>query len=83
MEEILYGIRVLDFSRYKAAPTCGQILGDMGAEVIRVERPGGEDDRRLGPFTPDGQSLYLMFTCRNKKAITLNLQKHFQMTVLF
>jgi len=75
VKEILQGIRVLDFSRYKAGPTCGQILGDIGAEVIRVEKPGGEEDRRLGPFAPDGQSLYLMFTCRNKKAITLNLQK--------
>ena len=47
MEEILHGIRVLDFSRYRAGPTCGQILADMGADVIRVERPGGEDDRQL------------------------------------
>ncbi len=75
MEEILNGIMVLDFSRYRAGPTCGQILGDMGAEVIRVERPGGEDDRRLGPFAPGGQGFYLMITCRNKKDITLNLQK--------
>jgi len=75
MKEILEGIRVLDFSRYRAGPTCGQILGDMGAEVIRIERPGGEDDRRLGPFAPGGQGFYLMITCRNKKAITLNLQK--------
>jgi len=75
MEEILRGIRVLDCSRYRAGPTCGQILGDMGAEVIRVERPGGEDDRRLGPFAPGGQGFYLMITCRNKKGITLNLQK--------
>ncbi len=75
MEEILRGIRVLDCSRYRAGPTCGQILGDMGAEVIRLERPGGEDDRRLGPFAPGGQGFYLMITCRNKKGITLNLQK--------
>ena len=75
MEEVLQGIRVLDFSRYKAGPTCGQILGDMGAEVIRVERPGGESDRQLGPFAPGGQSLYLTITCRNKKGITLDLQK--------
>ncbi len=54
---------------------CGQVLGDMGAEVIRVETPEGRYDRQLGPFTPDGKSLYLMFTCRNKKAITMNLQK--------
>lgn len=81
MKEILGGIRVLDFSRYRAGPTCGQILADMGAEVIRVEKPGGEDDRQLEPFAPGGRfsaggrSFYLMFTCRNKKGITLNLQK--------
>jgi len=75
MGELLQGIRVLDFSRYRAGPTCGQILGDMGAEVIRVERPGGEDDRQLSPFAAGGQSSYLMFTSRNKKDITLNLRK--------
>lgn len=81
MDEALHGIRVLDCSRYRAGPTCGQILGDMGAEVIRIEKPDGEDDRKLepfnpsGPFTTDGWSYYLMFTCRNKKGITLNLGK--------
>ncbi len=71
--QALDGIRVLDFSRYRAGPVCGQILGDMGAEVVRVERPGGEDDRKLEPFPADGNSLYLLFTARNKKCITLNL----------
>ncbi|MFC2020146.1 CaiB/BaiF CoA transferase family protein [Chloroflexota bacterium] len=75
MKEALAGIRVLDCSTYKAGPTCAQILGDMGAEVIRVERIGGEEDRQLGLFTPDNQRLYLQFTCRNKKAITLNLRE--------
>lgn len=75
MAELLHGIRVLDFARYRAGPTCGQMLGDMGAEVIRVERPGGEDDRQLSPFAAGGQSSYLMFTGRNKKGITLNLRK--------
>jgi len=75
MGELLQGIRVLDFSRYRAGPTCGQMLGDMGAEVIRVERPGGEDDRQLNPFAAGEQSSYLMFTSRNKKGITLNLRK--------
>ena len=75
MEEVLHGIRVLDFSRYRAGPTCGQILADMGADVVRVERPGGEDDRRIEPFPAGGNSFYLMFTSRNKKAITLNLQE--------
>ncbi len=81
MEEVLHGIRVLDFSRYKAGPTCGQILGDMGADVIRVERIGGGEDRQLEPLSPGkigapgGQSYYLMFTSRNKKSITLNPTK--------
>ncbi|MFC2005646.1 CaiB/BaiF CoA transferase family protein [Chloroflexota bacterium] len=73
MKEVLQGIRVLDCSRYRAGPTSCQILGDMGAEVIRVERPGGEDDRRLQPYAGGGDDSYTMFTCRNKKAITLNL----------
>jgi crotonobetainyl-CoA:carnitine CoA-transferase CaiB-like acyl-CoA transferase len=75
MGRVLEGIRVLDFSHYKAGPTCGQVLADMGAEVIRVEMPGGEFDRELAPYTPDGQSFYLAYTCRNKKGITLNLGK--------
>lgn len=72
-EKVLRGVRVLDFSRYKAGPYAAMLLADMGADVIRVERPGGEDDRSLGPYTSDGESLYLLFTCRNKKGITLNL----------
>ncbi|MBI4338291.1 MAG: CoA transferase [Chloroflexi bacterium] len=74
MDAVLDGIRVLDFSRFKAGPYCAQLLGDMGAEVIRVERPGGAEDRELGPFTPTGESLYTLFTCRNKLGITLNLK---------
>ena len=45
---VLSGIRVLDFGRYVAAPFCCQLLADMGAEVIRVERSGGERDRQRG-----------------------------------
>lgn len=75
MDKVLEGVRVLDFAQFKAGPTCAQILADMGAEVIRVERPGGNSDRDLPPYTSDGQSFYLSFTCRNKKGITLNLGK--------
>ncbi len=75
MEKVLHGIRVLDFSRYKSGPHAAMLLADMGADVIRVERPGGEDDRSLGPYTSDGQRMYLFFTGRNKRGITLHLEK--------
>ncbi len=51
MTGVLEGIRVLDFGRYIAAPFCGALLGDLGAEVIRVDRDGGNDDRWLNPVT--------------------------------
>ena len=75
MDKVLEGIRVLDFAQFKAGPTCAQILADMGAEVIRVERPEGNSDRDLPPYAPDGKSFYLSFTCRNKKGVTLDLKK--------
>ncbi|PKW16502.1 CaiB/BaiF CoA transferase family protein [Saccharopolyspora spinosa] len=67
----LGGIRVLDLSRFIAGPLCCQILGDMGAEVIKVERPGGEDSRRHIPHYK-GHSLYTLNYNRNKYGITLN-----------
>jgi crotonobetainyl-CoA:carnitine CoA-transferase CaiB-like acyl-CoA transferase len=67
----LEGIRVLDLSRFIAGPICAQVLGDMGAEVIKVERPGGEDARFQGPFL-DGESLYPMAYNRNKASVTLD-----------
>jgi CoA:oxalate CoA-transferase len=73
MAEILEGIRILDFSRFGAGPLCPLLLADMGADVIRVEKPGGEDDRDLPPFTPNGWGLVFMACSRHKKCITLNL----------
>ncbi|WP_224391170.1 CaiB/BaiF CoA-transferase family protein [Pseudonocardia sp. ICBG1293] len=67
----LDGLRVLDLSRFIAGPLCCQILGDMGAEVVKVERPGGEDGRRHRPFH-QGHSLYPMMFNRNKHGITLD-----------
>jgi len=71
---ILNGYLVLDFGRYIAAPFCCQLLADMGAEVIRVERPGGEADRQRGPWTEDGTSIYFATINRNKKSITLDVR---------
>lgn len=67
----LAGIRVLDLSRFIAGPFCAQMLGDMGAEVIKVERSAGEDARHHAPFL-DGESVYTMIYNRNKRGITLN-----------
>ena len=70
---VLDGIRVLDVGQYKAGPVCGALLADMGAEVIRIESPRGGNDREVGPFSTDGKSMYVIFTSRNKKGISLNL----------
>jgi len=67
----LEGIRVLDLSRFIAGPFCAQMLGDMGADVIKVERPAGEDARHHAPFYK-GESVYTMIYNRNKRAVTLN-----------
>ena len=76
MEKVLSGIRILDFGRVVASAYCGTLLADMGADVIKVERPGGEFDRTLGPLTPDGRAIvYELITPRNKKSITLDTRK--------
>src|SRR5438105_1771079 len=70
----LGGIRVLDASRVLAGPLCGQILGDLGADVIKVERPGsGDDTRAWGPPFLGALSAYYLSCNRNKRAITLDL----------
>ncbi|MFQ5860098.1 MAG: CaiB/BaiF CoA transferase family protein [Dehalococcoidia bacterium] len=74
MQQALEGIRVLDLTRYISGPYCCMLLADMGAEVIRVERPGGDDDRSVGPFAPNGESMLVMVSGRNKRGITLNLR---------
>lgn len=82
MEQVLAGTRVLDLSRYIAGPWCACILGDMGADVIRIEAPGGAEDREQGPQTATGDNLRFLMIARNKKGITLNLE-HPQGKALF
>ena len=71
----LHGVRVLDASRVLAGPFCGQILGDLGADVIKLERPGAGDETRTWgpPFTSEGVSAYYLSCNRNKRALTLDL----------
>lgn len=67
------GVRVLDLSRVLAGPHCGQLFADFGAEVIKVEEPGGDENRRWAPVT-DGQSANFASVNRGKQGITLNLK---------
>jgi crotonobetainyl-CoA:carnitine CoA-transferase CaiB-like acyl-CoA transferase len=73
-EQPLKGVRVLDLTRVLAGPYCAMLLGDMGAEVIKVEEPGKGDDTRGWPPFAGGESTYFMSVNRNKKSITLNLK---------
>ncbi len=68
-------LKVLDFSRVLAGPVCAMVLGDLGADVIKVERPdGGDETRHWGPpFAADGESAYFLSANRNKKSIALDL----------
>ncbi len=75
MPQPLEGIRILDLSRVLAGPYCTMLLGDLGAEVIKVERPGtGDDTRAWGPPFAGGESAYYLCANRNKKSITVNLK---------
>jgi len=70
----LHGIRVIDLTRVLAGPFCSMSLGDMGAEVIKVEEPGRGDDTRGWPPFASGESTYFMSVNRNKKSLTLNMK---------
>jgi crotonobetainyl-CoA:carnitine CoA-transferase CaiB-like acyl-CoA transferase len=75
MAGVLEGIRVLDFGRYIAGPFCGTMLGDLGAEVIRIEKLEGSEDRWVTPVTEDGQGAMFLQMGRNKLGLTLNPMK--------
>jgi crotonobetainyl-CoA:carnitine CoA-transferase CaiB-like acyl-CoA transferase len=77
MEPLLQDIRVLDLSRVLAGPYCSMILGDLGADVIKVERPGvGDETRHWGPpFAAPGESAYFICVNRNKRSITVDMKK--------
>lgn len=71
----LTGMRVMDFTRALAGPHCTMLLGDMGAEVIKIERvEGGDEVRRMGPPFINGESAAFMASNRNKKSLTVNLK---------
>ena len=75
LSEILEGVKVLDFGRYIAGPFCGALLADYGADVIRIERVNGSEDRFVTPVTEDGQGAMFLQLNRNKLGLTLNPTK--------
>jgi crotonobetainyl-CoA:carnitine CoA-transferase CaiB-like acyl-CoA transferase len=72
MTGVLDGIRVLDFGRYIAGPYCAALLAEHGAEVIRIEKREGSEDRFQAPVTPTGDGALFMQMNRNKRGMTLD-----------
>ena len=69
----LDGVRVLDLTRILAGPLCGMMLGDMGADVIKIEPPNGDDTRTWGPPFVEGEAAYFLGLNRNKRSLALNM----------
>ncbi|MBX3510534.1 MAG: CoA transferase [Hyphomonadaceae bacterium] len=68
----LASIRVLDFGRYVAGPYCASLLADFGADVIRIEPPGGGEDRTIAPVTENGEGALFLQINRNKRSVALD-----------
>jgi crotonobetainyl-CoA:carnitine CoA-transferase CaiB-like acyl-CoA transferase len=81
---MLDGLRVLDFTRVLAGPLCTMMLGDLGADVLKVERPGlGDDTRGWGPpFDERGESAYFLAINRNKRSLAADLDREEDMALL-
>src|SRR5271155_4109669 len=71
----LTGIRVIDFGRFIAGPYCGMLLADMGADVIRVDRRLGSEDRFTCPVTEGGEGAAFLSLNRNKRSLALDTSK--------
>jgi len=75
INDALAGVTVLDFSQVGAGPTCGMLLGDLGADVIKIESPAGDIGRKLGPPWQNGESVVSMSFNRNKRSLAIDLKK--------
>lgn len=75
MSQLLSGVKVIDLTRVLAGPYCTMMLGDLGADVIKIEAPElGDDTRHWGPPFAGGESAYFLSVNRNKRSLTLNLK---------
>ena len=79
----LGGIRVLDMTQFILGPVATQILGDMGAEIIKVEAPGGDQNRYIGPGPHEGMAALFLGMNRNKRSVVLDLKKPSARDILF
>lgn len=70
---VLQGIKVLDFGRYIAGPYCAALLADFGADVIRIDRVGGSEDRFILPVTDRGEGAQFLQCNRNKRSVSLDI----------
>lgn len=83
MQNVLSDLRVLDLTQAMAGPICGMLLGDLGADVIKIERPGsGDQSRGWGPPFVQSESAYFLSANRNKRSLTLNLDKDEAIAIL-
>ena len=80
--QTLQGIRVLDLSRVLAGPYCTMVLGDLGADVIKVESPEGDETRTWGPPFAEGESAYYLCVNRNKRSIVVDFKTEEGRTIL-
>ena len=78
----LSGVKVIELAHIMAGPVCGMMLADLGADVIKVEKPTGDDTRRMVPPEINGEAAAYMMMNRNKRGIVLNLKDPEQAAML-
>ncbi|MDH3255508.1 MAG: CoA transferase, partial [Acidobacteriota bacterium] len=79
----LTGVRVLEMTEALAGPYCAMLMGDLGADVIKIERPGvGDQARRWGPPFVEGESAYYLSVNRNKRSLELDIKQGDDVEVL-